>query len=156
MIANRFTCTNMICFLKIIVIIYFCITFQRAWNPFQSAGFRRLDVDHDGLLIWSEFQRVMKKQGTKLDNVELVWLFQQMDTNNNGQIEDSEFKEFLEAHEHSKSEQKKKIKIKKHARRLRSAQIQRHVMKQRNHKQKKQCLWSQRYALTSVIRCRCR
>merc|ERR1712216_367283 len=100
----------MIGFLKIIVIIYFCITFQRAWNPFQSAGFRRLDVDHDGLLIWSEFQRVMKKQGTKLDNVELVWLFQQMDTNNNGQIEDSEFKEFLEAHEHSKSEQKKRLK----------------------------------------------
>ena len=65
-------------------------------GPVWSVGFRRLDGDRDGALDWDEFEKVMRRQGCKLEPADVVRLFLLMDVNGSGSVEVDDFCEFME------------------------------------------------------------
>ena len=84
-------------------------TFQRLLNKLTAStytsrgrdpavGFHRLDADHDGKLSWTEFSRVMKKQGVKIDDEAVSRIFSMMDMNHSGSVELEDFTQFMDAH----------------------------------------------------------
>ena len=67
-------------------------------GPVWDVGFRRLDTDHDGVLDWDEFRRVMRKQGVRLKSAHIEQLFDLMDVDGSGAIELQDFRDFMEDH----------------------------------------------------------
>ncbi len=65
-------------------------------GPVWSVGFRRLDQDRDGVLDWDDFEKVMRRQGCKLEPPDVVRLFLLMDVNGSGSVELDDFCEFME------------------------------------------------------------